>query len=89
MATRCPSVEYAGESGRVTPVNGYRLPRLAPESRSRRSRAPRLRGSVRVPASAIRVSVICMSACNGNGRLASCSASRPPILPLPESGWPL
>ncbi|CFN23595.1 Uncharacterised protein [Bordetella pertussis] len=85
-ATRRPSVEYGGVSGKVTPVRGYRLAIEAPASFRRRSSAPRLMGSVRVPATAIRVEPMATSACTGNGWRASRSASMPPTLPVPSSG---
>ncbi|MDT4863667.1 hypothetical protein FQZ97_983850 [compost metagenome] len=89
MATRCPSVEYGGVSGKVTPVSGYSWAIEAPDSFSRRSSAPRLTGSVKVPVTAARVPPIVTSACTGNGCLSSCRASMPPTLPSPLVARPL
>ncbi len=59
---------------------------LVPCSQSRRSMAASCIGSVSVPTIARRVSPALMSACSGNGRLASRTASTPPILPVPSIG---
>src|SRR5258708_5695862 len=59
---------------------------LTPCSHRRRSSAARCAGSVTVPTTAICVSPTFTSAWIGNGRFASCNASTPPTLPLPDSG---
>src|SRR6478752_2499512 len=55
----------------------------------RRSSAARCAGSVTVPTKAICVSPRRTSACTGNGRVASCTASTPPSLPSPDTLPPL
>src|SRR5476649_1713051 len=59
---------------------------LLPCSQSRRSTAARWVGSVIVPTSPTCRSPAFTSACTGNGRFASCNASTPPTLPLPDTG---
>lgn len=86
LATRWPSVEYGGVSGSVTPVSGYSCAIEPPDSFRRRSSAPRLAGSVKVPVMAALVPPIDTSACTGKGCFGSCSASMPPTLPSPLVG---
>ncbi|KAG1244292.1 hypothetical protein G6F65_021891 [Rhizopus arrhizus] len=69
--------------GDQMPVGG------APDSCSRRSSAPRLAGSVKVPVTDALVPPIATSACTGKGCLASCKASIPPTLPSPLVASPL
>ncbi|MNS80489.1 hypothetical protein D3C72_1141690 [compost metagenome] len=82
-------MEYGGVSGNVTPVSGYNCAIDAPANFRRRSSAPRLAGSVKVPVTDALVPPMATSAWTGNGCLGSCMASMPPTLPSPWVVRPL